>query len=280
MKSKSEVEQVVKQFAKEIGAPDAIVCDASGDQIKRSLKRFLSEIGTTLRILEEGTLWVNKAELYIGLLKETVCKDMKASNCHLVFWDYCVERMARINNLTPKRMFSLHGQSPHTDLHGEEGNISNLCQYDWYEWCYYREQKEKFPFNQEVLVRVLGLAKGKGNKMCQWIIKANSFVVPRKTLRPLQVKEVHLDVEKKTRKTFDQLIECLWGTSLLKLPPEPDHKPVDQDNDMEEYYNEDESPHIVPDIEDLVDNKGNLLNQQPAYDKLLNAEVALQLDNQ
>eukprot|EP00957_Ditylum_brightwellii_P080293 6106901-Ditylum_brightwellii.AAC.1 len=71
---------------------------------------------------------------------------------------------------------------------------------------------------------------------------------------------------------FDQLIERCWGTSLSKPPPELDHKPVDQDNDLEEYDDEDESPHIVPDIEDVVDNEGKLLNQQPAYDKLLNAE--------
>eukprot|EP00957_Ditylum_brightwellii_P058261 4417681-Ditylum_brightwellii.AAC.1 len=80
--------------------------------------------------MEKGTPWTHKAKLYIGLLKEEVRKDMKTSNCPLAVWDYCVERRARINNLTPKHMFSLHGQSPHTDLYGEEGNISNLCQYD------------------------------------------------------------------------------------------------------------------------------------------------------
>eukprot|EP00957_Ditylum_brightwellii_P074360 5649463-Ditylum_brightwellii.AAC.1 len=103
LKSKSEVEQAVKQFAKKVGAPDAIVCDASGEQTKKSLKRFLSEISTMLWILEEGTPWANKAKVYIGLLKEAVRKDMKASNCPFAFWDYCVERRARINNLTPKR---------------------------------------------------------------------------------------------------------------------------------------------------------------------------------
>eukprot|EP00957_Ditylum_brightwellii_P076429 5808652-Ditylum_brightwellii.AAC.1 len=70
--------------------------------------------------------------------------------------------------------------------------------------------------------------------MCQWILKANNFVVPRRTLRPLPVKEVHLDVEKKKRKTFDQLIERRWGKLLSKPPSEPDHNPVDQDNDLEE----------------------------------------------
>ena len=80
MSSNSEVEQAVKQFAKEVGAPDAIICDASGEQTSKSLKRFLGEIGTTLRVLEEGTPWANKAELYIGLIKEAVRKDMKDSN--------------------------------------------------------------------------------------------------------------------------------------------------------------------------------------------------------
>ena len=90
----------VKQFAKEIGAPDALICDAAGEQTSQELRRFCSEMGTTLRVLEEGTPWANKAELYIGILKEAVRKDMKESNCPLVLWDYCIERRARINNMT------------------------------------------------------------------------------------------------------------------------------------------------------------------------------------
>ena len=113
MRTKSEVLQAVKQFAKEIGAPDAIICDMSREQTSRSLRKFCGEIGTTLRILEEGTPWANKAELYIGLIKEAVRKDMKDSNCPLAFWDYCAERRARINNMTAKDTFNLHGSNPH-----------------------------------------------------------------------------------------------------------------------------------------------------------------------
>ena len=150
IKSKSEVLQAVKQFAKEIGAPDAIISDASGEQTSKkqtsqSLRKFCAEIGTTMRHLEEGTQWANKAELYIGLIKEAVRKDMKESNCPLVFWDYCVERRARINNLTAKSIFKLHGSNAHTALTGEEGDISNLCQYKWYDWCYFLEHKAQFP---------------------------------------------------------------------------------------------------------------------------------------
>jgi hypothetical protein len=94
MKSKAEVLQAVKPFVKEIGALEAIICDMAGEQTSQPLRKFCNEIGTTLRVLEEETPWANKAELYIGLIKEAVRKDMKDSKCPLAFWDYCVVHYA------------------------------------------------------------------------------------------------------------------------------------------------------------------------------------------
>ena len=92
-----------------------------------------------------------EAELYIGLLKEAVQKDMHESDSPMSLWDYCVERWARINNLMVKGNFNLHGMTPHTATLAEEGNISSLCQFGWYEWCYYCEQTAAFAHNCEVL---------------------------------------------------------------------------------------------------------------------------------
>jgi hypothetical protein len=167
MMSKAKVLQAVKQFEKEIGAPEPIICDMAGEQMSQAHKRFCQEIGTMLRVLEEGTPWANKAKLYIGLSRRLYGKILKESDCPLAFWDYCVERRALINNLTTKSLFTLHGSTPHTALTGEDGDISNLCQYKWYDCCYFCEQKQHFPYNGEVLGRILGPAKGKGNKMAQ-----------------------------------------------------------------------------------------------------------------
>jgi hypothetical protein len=49
----------LKMFAKEIGAPDVIVCDYGGEQKSKSVKKFCYQIGTTLRYLEESTPWSN-----------------------------------------------------------------------------------------------------------------------------------------------------------------------------------------------------------------------------
>ena len=195
---------------------------------------------------------------------------MKASNCPLAFWDYCMERRARINNLTAKDLFSLHGSNAYTSLTGEQGDISALCQYNWYDWCYYREQNEQFPFSRELLGRVLGPASGEGNEMAQWVLKANGNVIPRRSLRPLHVDEIHDPVEVKKRETFNSLIERRWGTAIK--PPQ-----VSKEEDTwEPYHDDEETPQQLHDHEDIVDVTGKVLCQQPAYDKIINAEVMLQ----
>ena len=167
MRRKSLVLQAIKQFAKEIGAPTSIIADMASEQMSQEMRKFCKDIGTTLRAMEEGTPWSKKAELYIGILKEAVWKNMCESDSPMCLWDYCVERRARINNLAAKDNFKLHGMTPHTATLAEEGNISSLCQFGWYEWCYYHEQTTAFPCNCEVLGQILGPAQGKGNEMAQ-----------------------------------------------------------------------------------------------------------------
>ena len=70
MKTKIEVLEDVKKFAKEFGAPDAIISDAAREQKSQDMSKFLNELSTTLRTLEEGTPRAKKYELYIGIIKQ------------------------------------------------------------------------------------------------------------------------------------------------------------------------------------------------------------------
>ena len=251
----------------------------SGEQMSHDIRKYCNDIGTTLRALEEGTPWSNKAELYIGLLKEAVRKDMHKSNSPIVLWDYCVERRARINNLTAKDNFKLHGTTPHTATMAEEGDISSLCQFSWYEWCYYREQTAAFPHNREVLGRVLGPARGEGNEMAQWVLKANGKVVPQRSLQPLTIAEQHSVVENKKRNVFDALIERRMGTSINPHPTPEDRDPTTEDPTNENNLDDDDEmdgPVESPNHEDILDSMGRILEQQLAFDKIINAEVMIQ----
>ena len=126
----------VKQFAKNMGGPDAIVCDMASKQLSSEVKQFSNTMGMMLRALEEGTPWANKAELHIKLMKEVVRKYMREADSPLPFWD-CLERRVWIYNLMARDHIKVQGTMPHTATTGEEGDISNLCQYKWYDRCYY-----------------------------------------------------------------------------------------------------------------------------------------------
>ena len=110
---------------------------------------------------------------------------MKESNCPLVFWDYCDKRRARINNMTARILFQLEGRNAHFPITNEDGDIFNLCQFGWYEWCYYCEHTAGFPLQRDILGHVLGPANNEGNEMAQCIHKANGRVVPRRITVPL-----------------------------------------------------------------------------------------------
>ena len=243
----------------------------------------------------------------MGLLKESVRKDLHEANSPMVFWDYCIERRARINNLTAKSNFKLHGSNAHTLMMQEEGDISNLCQFAWYEWCYFRDHTAAFPQQKEVLGRVHGPAHGEGNEMCQWVLKANGKVMPRCTVQPLQTAEIHSPVQIKLCHDFDALIERRHGSAINPPKPVVDIKENLEGDDVDEGIEEEEDaiPNVedivdstgklldqfvidegieeeedaIPDVEDIVDSTGKLLDQQPDYDKLINAEILLQLDD-
>ena len=157
------------------------------------------------------------------------------------------QRRPQNNNLMAKDLFTWRGTNVRTALTGKDGDISNLCQYKPYNWCYFREQKHSFPLNRVMLRRVLRPAMGEGNEMAQWILKANGNAVPRWSSRPLKVDEIHLPTEIKKREIFNGLIERRWGTSIN--PPKWSSEKSD-DNEFEEF--EDERKRIIPDIEEMV----------------------------
>ena len=125
-----------------------------------------------------------------------------------------------------------------------------------------------------MLGRVLGPAKGAGNEMAQWILKVDGNVVQRHSSRLPKLDKVHSPTEIKKRQILNRSIEKRWGTSIN--PPKPSSENSD-DNEFEEYEDEDEAKRVIPNIEDTVDINGKLLNQSPAYDKILHSEVSLQL---
>ena len=272
LKRKGDFHKALKLFCKDVGVPQKLVCDPSGEQTSNKVRDFCHQVGTTLRILEESTQWANRAELYIGIFKEAVRSDLRRTNSPMSLWDYCAERQALIHNVLPKSLFQLNGSNPTAVTLGLQPDISNICQFDWYDWCYYRhEANGQFPFQKESLGRVLGPFRNEGNKMSQAVLQINGTIVPRQSCRPLTEAEWNSPIEQSMRNQFDNAIKSKYGDSITKPPsPSPDDAPSILDFTTDE---DDEIPPITD--EDPLDDSGVPIFERPVNDILINAEILL-----
>jgi len=209
----------------------SFIVDGHRSQKSPTVKRFCDQIGTTLRVLETGTPWANRAELHIGLLKEAVRRDMRESNSLMSLWCYCIERRVKIHNAVPRPNFQNKGLSPYAATFGTPDDISKVCNYGWYEWVYYRDSGS-FPENKEKLGRVLGPIPNEGNEMAQAVLNSKGKGIPRRTIRKLHKTEIHSEGETRKRSIFDDLILQKLGDSIYmpEKPVAPNHVPY-SDND-------------------------------------------------
>ena len=86
-------------------------------------------------------------------------------------------------------------------------------------------------------------------------------------------------VEHKKHDVFDALIERRMLTSINPPPTPEDRDPATEDPTNENDLDDDDEMHGLvesPYHEDILDSTGRILEQQPAFDKIINAEVMIQ----
>ena len=102
----------------------------------------------------------------------------------MVLWDYAIERRALIHNSVPHPLSQAQGKTPHECTFGNQSDISNVYNYGWYEWVYYRDFGS-FPENKKKLGRTLVPYKNEGKEMSQSIASSSGCVITRRTVRSL-----------------------------------------------------------------------------------------------
>ena len=139
----------LKLFAKDIVVPEALVADSAKAETSDDVKRFCMSDDTTLNALEQGTPQDILVELFIGMLKFRISKDMKERNSPIRLWDYCAELCASTHNMTSRNTFKLQCLTPHAAITWKQSDVNNFCQFCWFEWIYCRDDKKNFPEREE-----------------------------------------------------------------------------------------------------------------------------------
>ena len=145
--------------------------------------------------------------------------------------------MALIRSHTAHTAYELQGEVPETIMTGQMADISNICEYDWYEWVMFLDNTSLYPEDKRTLGRYLGPALDIGSSMCYKILKADGNFACRTTVRPLTLKELADPSHIKLREDFNTHIADRLGAA----PTKTDFDPSDLTPECV-YYEDDDSP--------------------------------------
>ena len=131
---KGDAHETLSTVFKRDGVPPKIVADGSKEQTLGKFKRKCNEADCHLVQTEPYSPWQMAAEGMIRELKKGASRKMIKTGTPKRLWDHCIELEAMIRSHTANSHFALQGEVPETIMTGQTADISNLCEYEWYEW--------------------------------------------------------------------------------------------------------------------------------------------------
>ena len=138
----------------------------------------------------------NAVESAIRELKKATGRKMVCAGAPKPFWADAIDLEAYVRSNTAHNIFILQGEVPEMVMSGETSNISQFCEFAFYDWIMFRDQPVAFPDDNPVLGHYLGPAINVGPTLITKILKANGEVIYRSTYRTLadvvQANAVHV----------------------------------------------------------------------------------------
>ena len=215
MKTKGQAHDAVSLLFRRDGVPPAMMMDNSKEQLSKEFKRKLNEADCHHKTTEPYSQWSNAAEMNIRELKRGVSRKMIRSQAPKKFWDHCLELEAYVRSCIAHDHFDLNGEVPETVI-GQPADISNICEYEWYQWIKYIEPTAQFPDPKWRLGRYLGPATDVGSMLTSKILSSSGRDVPRSTIRPLTDEEMANPEEQRACGAFDLHIADTIGNPAVE----------------------------------------------------------------
>jgi hypothetical protein len=108
-----------------------------------------------------------------------------ASRAPKKLWDHAIELHCLLRSHTSNDTFILNGEVTETFMTGETADISQISEFEFYQWVMFRDSTAPFPEDDKIWGRWLGPSIDIGSAMSAKILKSNGEVVHRSTFREL-----------------------------------------------------------------------------------------------
>ena len=264
MKSKGQAHDALGLMFKRDGVPPKIVSDGAKEEILGRFAEKCREADCHLVQTEPYSPWQLAAEGTVKQLKHASSRQMLRSGSPKRLWDYSMELAALVRSHIAHDVYMLEGEVPETMMTGQTADISNLCEYEWYEWVMFRDALASYPDDPLTLGKYLGPAIDVGSAMTYRILKANGQVVCRTTVRPLTAAEEVCAAVTARKRAFTDSIDAALGPA----PSTDDFLPDDLTPEYE--------PFEDPMVEDGLEGTADELPPTPEmYDSYLNVQIEL-----
>ena len=112
--------------------------------------------------------------------------------------------MGQIWSSTASNIFELEGEVPKVVMNGETTNITQLCEFGWYDWVFIHDNAVTYPDDKWVHGQWLGPSIGVGPALCAKLLKGNGQRVYRLSYRHLTEDEVNNPEEVKKSDDFNR----------------------------------------------------------------------------
>lgn len=228
-------------FVQNVGIPSALVSDNAGAEMKKKFKNKTSEYNINVRTTEPYSLWQNWAEGEIKEIKKLVRRKMFLTGTPMPFWCYCCEFISRIMSYIARPLFSLKGRTGYEMVTGSTPDISEYCDFEWYQPVWYYDEITQFPEEKRQVGRWLGPAHRTGQALTYYIINKKANVIARSTVQPPTDIEKNDDEFRKNLDSLDKKIATKYGEAWDWKESKDSQLPLLFDNDEDVYIDDDQA---------------------------------------
>ena len=145
MTKKSDAPFALDRLFRHEGVPPKMIMDGSKEQNLGDFTRKLRDAGCHRKQIEPHSPWMNLCEGEIRELKRGSTRKMLKRNEPKKIWDHCLDLESRIRSAITLPCFDLDHKTPEAKIYGMSSDISDICEFEFYEWVMFNDSQATFP---------------------------------------------------------------------------------------------------------------------------------------
>ena len=232
MRNESEGPDALADFIRDIGVPDAMRTDNSKMQDGQGWRNILRCYGIKLTFTEPHHPWQNRAELYIGRIKEHMETLFNQTGAPDELWARGLQHVVYVWNRTahPRHNY----KTPLETLTGDTPDISAILLHKFYDPVLYLDPTTLFPASRERTGRFVGVSENTGDALCYTLfLEDTKSFISRSVVRSVDTERPNL---RRTEASNDT------DEGMITASQIPEHHGISEDTPAHEHDQTMETP--------------------------------------